>query len=409
MKKLLTVLLALLMVLGLAACQKEQKPAEEQTVVIWSTYTKEQKDYLEKAVDDFNAQHEGEIKVVHEPQEYNGFSDKVYQAVMAGNGPDIIIDYASTAAVYVEDGDKVADVGKYLSKETINALTEGAKEEATSFSDGKLHILPIVFSGPVLFYNPKYVTEAGLKVPTTWAEVEEVSKQIHAANPKVYGWAADSTTDVAQSIMMQLGVKIFDTEKMECDFNTPEVVEAMNWYGKGVTEGYFLGAPTIDNYFSSDYNAGNLAMYVGSVAGAPYLTEGTWAVAKMPQTEGGTPWTPAWNRGIIIFASNEAKEAATAKFAEYFATPEVNAGWCVACNYQTAFTTTMENETYKNLLANSATLNALDPETAGSFKAISATQYVRKALQDMMAAVAAGTDAATAVKAAVDYVANELQ
>ena len=124
MKKLLTVLLAAALVIGLAACG--QKPAEETsgktTVTIWHTYTEGQKEYLEKAIADFNASQD-QYEVVAESQPYDGFTDKVYQAVNAGNGPDMIIHYASEAAKYVAD-DKLVDLGAYLSADTIALMTE---------------------------------------------------------------------------------------------------------------------------------------------------------------------------------------------------------------------------------------------------------------------------------------------
>lgn len=419
MKKLLTVMLSVLLVLSFAGCKKEE-PKGPVTVTIWHTYTEAQKEYLEKAAADFNAS-QSEVIVEVLSQEYSGFSDSCYQAVMAGNGPDIIIHYASEAALYVEDG-KVADLGAYLPKELIGALTDGAKEEATSFADGKMHVFPIVFSGPVLFYNPDLLEAAGVEVPQTWDEVMEASKTISekvtvdenknvktdGTGSHVYGFAVDSATDVAQTMMMQLGATIFDTEKNQCGFDTPEVRNALQWYADGVTSDVFLANPTLSNYFSDNYNTCTLAMYIGSVAGAPYL-KANWKVAPLPQTEGGTPWTPAWNRGVIVFANGKEREAAACKFLEYFASAEVNAGWCVACNYQTSLKTTMENETYKNLLANSDTLNALQPETAGCFIAVPAIAYVRTALGNLMKAVGAGTPVEEAVKAAYDYVAGELE
>lgn len=405
MKKLLVVLLTVTMTFAMFGCKQEQ-PKEKQTVTIWHTYTDAQKEYLEKVAADFNAAHEGEIEVLVESQEYKGFDDNVYNAVFGGNGPDIIINYASTAALYVEDG-KVADLGKYLSKDLINSLDAGALKEATSFSDGKMHVFPIVFSGPVLFYNPEIFEAAGVtEVPATWDDIYTASQKVHEYNGK-WGFAVDSLTDVAQTMIMQLGVTIFDTNTNSCAFDTPEVEEAFNWYGKGVQEGLFLADPTLTNYFSDDYNNGNIACYIGSVAGAPYL-KASWKVAPLPQTEGGVAWTPAWNRGVIVFSSNEAREAAACEFLTYFASAEVNAGWCVACNYQTSLSTTRETETYKNLMATSDTLNALQPETAGSFDALPAIQYVRTALKNVLKDVAAGTSAKEAIQSAYDYVAGEL-
>ena len=152
MKKLFTLVLVALLAFGMFACGKK-KPTEKQTVVIWHTYTDDQKDTLEAIAAEFNALHEGEIEVVVESQEYQGFTQKVYESVAGGVGPDIIFNYASEAASYVEDG-KVVDYGKYLNEAKYKASTSaGIYAEATGFSDGKLHIIPVATTGPIFFYN----------------------------------------------------------------------------------------------------------------------------------------------------------------------------------------------------------------------------------------------------------------
>ena len=97
MKKVLVVMLSLLMVLSFAGCTKKEEPVEKATVTIWHTYTKAQKEYLEKAIADFNASQDV-YTVVAESQARDGFADKIYNAVINGNGPDMYFDYASTAA-----------------------------------------------------------------------------------------------------------------------------------------------------------------------------------------------------------------------------------------------------------------------------------------------------------------------
>ena len=117
MKKLLTVLLVLAMVMGLTACGKknQHEAVDHGEATIWYTYTKGQETYLLKAVEDFNASQD-KFKITATSQSNQGFADSVYQAVMAKNGPDIIIDYASTAATYVEDN-KVIALDEYLSED----------------------------------------------------------------------------------------------------------------------------------------------------------------------------------------------------------------------------------------------------------------------------------------------------
>ena len=388
-----------------AEATETEAPEEtvEATVTIWHTYTDAQHEYLKKSIEEFNASHPG-ANVVEESQEYDGFTDKVYQAVMAGNGPDIIIHYASEAARYVAD-DKVLDLEQYLAPETVALMADGTRAEATSFSDGKMHILPIVSSGPILFYNKAIYEELGLSAPETWDDLQANCEAVKEAYPEKFGFAMDSVTDVCQTWIMQTGITIFDDEG--CYFNTPEVAERLQYFQDNINNDLFT-ITKVGNYFSEDFNSERIVSYIGSAAGAPYL-EIEFGMGKVPQG-GAVNWTPAWNRGIIIFDyedENRAKVAAA--FTDYFASAEVNAGWCEACNYPATFEATMATQTYKDFVANNESFSYLHPEYAGAFPAVTRPAYVRNALQMLMEDVAGGKDINTSLEDAIQYVEDEME
>ena len=175
-------------------------------VTIWHTFTDAQQAALEKFAADFNAS-QSDYEVVVESQAYSGFLDTVYNAVANGVGPNMIINYASTAADYVKDG-LVVDLSKYVFDEEIgmadvyNSLPESIKAETVGFSDGGMYALPAVTTGPIFFINKTIYDELGLTAPTTWEELAENSKKIYEAKG-VAGFAADSLTDMMQALMMQ--------------------------------------------------------------------------------------------------------------------------------------------------------------------------------------------------------------
>ena len=82
-------------------------------VTIWHTFTDDQQTALQGFADAFN-ETQDEYQVVVQSQAYSGFEDTVYNAVANGVGPNIIFNYASTAADYVEDN-LVVDMSQYLS------------------------------------------------------------------------------------------------------------------------------------------------------------------------------------------------------------------------------------------------------------------------------------------------------
>lgn len=131
-------------------------------VTIWHTFTDAQQAALEKFAADFNAS-QSDYEVVVESQAYSGFLDNVYNAVANGVGPNMIINYASTAADYVKDG-LVVDLSKYVFDDEIgmadiyNSLPDSIKAETVGFSDGGMYALPAVTTGRSSLSTRRFMT-----------------------------------------------------------------------------------------------------------------------------------------------------------------------------------------------------------------------------------------------------------
>lgn len=229
MRKIAALVAAVVMLFALCA-----SASAATQVTIWHTFTDAQQAALEKFAADFNATQD-EYEVIVESQAYSGFLDNVYNAVANGVGPNIIINYASTAAEYVKDG-LVVDLSQYVFDDEIgmadvyNSLPEAIKDETVGFADGGMYALPAVTTGPILFYNKTLYDELGLTPATTWEEVGEQAKLIYEAKG-VAGFAADSLTDMMQSLMMQSGLGYIDTENKCVLFDDAKAAEWLKWFG----------------------------------------------------------------------------------------------------------------------------------------------------------------------------------
>ena len=410
MKKFVALLAALVMVLSMCACATAES-AETVKVTIWHTFTGAQQAALEQFAADFNAS-QSEYEVIVESQAYSGFTDTVFNAVANGVGPSIIFNYASTASDYVKDA-LVLDLTPYIFDEEIgmadvyNSLPEGIREETVGFEDGGMHALPGVTTGPVLFYNKTMFDELNLQVPTTWEELAEVAKTI-TEQKGCYGFAADSLTDLMQSLMIQSGAGYIDIEKDEVLFNTPEATAWLKWYGDNVQAGYFASAPTGD-YYSNDFNASLVACYLGSCAGEPYIVPDGFEYDVAPMVRGinGTEWYPSWNRGPIVFKKDDATNKGAYLFVKYFLSPEVNLEWCKAMSALSPYGTTQALPGYaefsadlaKGLVAVQANL-----DIAGSLPSVTGSNTVRNALKEAATKVSGG--AMTAEEAMAECVAT---
>ena len=136
--RVLAFMMVAVLMLGVAPASLAEAPAK---VSIWHTFTKGQEEYINKAVNDFNAS-QSNVVVEALTQPYAGFTDSVYNAVNEGIGPDIIFNYSSEAAKYVDAG-QLADLSQYIFDDEIGiegfetSLVEGVMNgEVYAFSDG---------------------------------------------------------------------------------------------------------------------------------------------------------------------------------------------------------------------------------------------------------------------------------
>ncbi len=402
MKKIVALAAAAVMLFALCA-----SASAATQVTIWHTFTDAQQAALEKFAADFNATQD-EYEVVVESQAYSGFLDNVYNAVANGVGPNIIINYASTAAEYVKDG-LVVDLSQYVFDDEIgmadvyNSLPDAIKDETVGFADGGMYALPAVTTGPILFYNKTLYDELGLTPATTWEEVAEQAKTIYEAKG-IAGFAADSLTDMMQSLMMQSGLGYIDTANKCVLFDNEKAAEWLKWFGDNCQAGYFQLAPQQD-YFSTDFNAGVVASYLGSCAGDPYIVPDGFEYAVAPMVNAiDNAWFPSWNRGPIVFNKGEEANKGAYLFVKYFLTPEVNAQWAQAMNALSPYGTTQESEAYAEFAANMpASLAAVQANlsVAGALPSVTGATAVRNALKEAATMCAGGMDPADALAACV--------
>ncbi len=368
-------------------------------VAIWHTFTKGQEDYLKKAVDDFNAQSEGiEVELLQQP--YSDFLKSVYSSVMEGIGPDIIFNYASEAAQYLNSG-KLTDLSQYIYDEEIGipgfeeALSQGVLEgEVLGFEDGLIHYVPAYTTGPILFYNKTLFDELQLQVPTTWEEMEAAARKMHEVKG-IAGLGTDSLTDLLQMLIMETpGAGYIDVENKQVLFDTPEVREKVRWLVDLAKEGV-VAVKSSGDYFSVDFNSGIVGSYIGSSAGYPYITPDGFEFAMAPMP--AQTWYPSWNRGPIVFYyQDDVRAEAAYEFVKYFISAEVNAGWAEAVTALAPYAWARETEAYKAYIAQDSLANqALSGvqahlDKAGSLPAVTGANVVRNAIRDAIIKAAGG-------------------
>ncbi|NNG37540.1 ABC transporter substrate-binding protein [Nakamurella sp. DB0629] len=133
----------------------------------------------EQIVKDFNASHQN-IKVTMSAEPWDTIAQKLPSAWMTGQGPDIaapssdpnvIAQYVKTQSVLpitlTGDGDSKVNVDKFASN-LVDEFTY----------DGKLYAVPANYATLSLYYNKALFAAAGVKPPTTVAELKSAAKAL---------------------------------------------------------------------------------------------------------------------------------------------------------------------------------------------------------------------------------------
>ncbi len=347
MKKRLWLLLSLLLVVAtlVAACgpapaeepveEPTEEPAEAETVTIdiWFHSGKgEERDALNAQVEDFNAmQDEVQINAIQLPE--GSYNDQVNSAALAGDLP-CLLDFDGPNLYNYAWAGYLRPIDEYVSEELKNDFLPSIINQGTYA--GKLYSLGTFDSGLGIWANRAYLEEAGVRIPEglddawTFEEFNEALEALQALDQVEYAidfkmnygageWFTYGFSPIVQGFGGDL-IDRSDYQSADGVLNSPESVEAMEWFQSLFEEGYAVAEPGGDDDF---YGKKITALsYVGHWMWGPH-SEGLGddlVLLPMPiWPERPATGMGSWNWGITSRCENP--DAAWA-FLEYLIQPE---------------------------------------------------------------------------------------
>ena len=284
MKKIISLLLVLAMVLTLAACgAKEAAPAateapkaeapaaapeapaaaEKVTVtMIAAQYGNETAAWWADFVAKFNAANEN-INLVVDVVSWNDIYTVVNTRVANGEAPDLL--NIDVFADFVADG-LLLPASDWVSEETYAKFFPSFLAE--SIIDDVVWAVPDLASARALYYNKDILDAAGVAVPTTWEELKAACEAIKAYDANIYPWGVDMTTDEGQACFAYYawnnGGGFVDADG-NWTLNSAENVEAVEFITDMVKAGLTNTDPTTETRYALQdmFAAGQLAMMIG--------------------------------------------------------------------------------------------------------------------------------------------------
>lgn len=236
-----------------------------------------------------------EVKLQQLSWDY-GF-DKIVLSVAANNSPDVCelgtdwVPKFSSSGVLLDLTDEMADIkDKYF------------LWEAVTYKD-RLYGAPWLAGTRVLFYNRELFFKAGLnpdKAPETWEELLSAAKKIKELGPDIYGFgifAAEPYAPWQQFLPFAWanGGDVLTPDMSKCVLNSPEVVEAMQYYKSLKQYSLVERQPQVNMMFAK----GQIGMQMS----------GFWNFTLIPRQN------PGLNFGVAILPKPSATKGYSAAFA----------------------------------------------------------------------------------------------
>ena len=290
MKKLLALILAAMMLLGVASALAE---AEKTTLTLWciATESDANRPAYEAAIKAIEEAHP-DIKIEWEAFENQSYKTKI-KAAMADPStlPDIFFTWAGAFC-----GDFAAQGNVYC----LNDAYQGFKDELpevmmqnVSYGENKDHYaVPLTMNIVALFANMDLLKQAGWdKIPETYEDLIKCCDDLLAAGIIPFGCAGSETWCVTEylepMILKTIGYealnKIFAGEGT---WNDPAIAKAVDTFQEMITKGYFDpdGLSLGNDQVKANFIAGKTAFYQNGSwnCGEINDAEGNFEVAMFP-------------------------------------------------------------------------------------------------------------------------------
>ncbi|MFU8785990.1 MAG: ABC transporter substrate-binding protein [Candidatus Izemoplasmataceae bacterium] len=324
MKKLLLTFLISLMTISLLACGGGNNNDDDGVVVItfWNIFTGPDGQEMRAMIDDFNAEFEGEIRVLTQTIPSADFYEVLNTAVPQGQGPDVAIMHLDHIQRYaslrmLDPFDHLLEDADFDESNYIEAVWNAGVFE------GERYAIPLDVHPIGLYYNKTILDAAGVSVPTTYQELVDACSALEG---HVQHCLPVSSTWPSQTLftasLFQNGGQDLDENGEYPAYNSPEGLAALEVFHNMIYRDNISPANIGVDEDLAYFRQGNAAFHINGI----WMLNGIidsgidFGTAPIATLFGETPATWAGSHNFVMpraRTESPAKQQAILTFIEY--------------------------------------------------------------------------------------------
>lgn len=259
------------------------------------------------------------VEVTVVPIASDSYSTKIQVTLAGGNNPDLAFVDAGVQSTQLASKGKLLALKEYGVEEYKDKFYDSVWDTLVYKDD--VYGLRITSNNLALFYNREMFANKGLEEPTadwTWDDLRNAAKTLTDADNNIYGLdlpVYDKNGGYTWNwlpFLWQNGGEFLNDDRTEATFNSPEGVEALEFWKKMVQEDKSVplqAAPTGVNRFTSGITAmvidgpWNLSTFLSD----PEFKD-KFGVAPLPQKK--TQATVVGGEGVVVFSNTKSPQEA---------------------------------------------------------------------------------------------------
>lgn len=392
MRMRFTILTALtLFLLALWGCGPSQRADEfnekgQLKIVFWHAMGGPLGDVLKGLIQEYN---ESQGKYYIHPEfmgRYDILEQKIIASVMAGRTPDVAQMYEGVTMLLTRDEgeESLQALNPWVEKWDGWAQIFPAFQENSTYDNGVIYSLPFNKSFPVLMSNREILKLIGKKnPPENWAELASYAKEIHervgydkelrkpvlksqAQNPEdIMGYAFAVDPWLFEVMLLQNGGQMANEEQSEVYFNSEFARESLNWFVKGVQEGWAYRTEGYNH--QNEFGAQKVAFIITSSVSQKFMQKKLnfdFAVTPVPSGREREVSIMSGTNVAIFEGIGEARTGGAWDFISWLNSPEITSKWARNTFYvptrRDALQRPEMQDYYKNVEGASASIDQLE-------------------------------------------------